>query len=521
MPITTANILNEARKYLGVQEGSATHKAIINKYNSIKPLPRDYQVTYYDDWCDVFISFLAIETGAIDLIGRECSVQRHIDIFKSLGIWIEDGNITPKPGDIITFDWDSYSQPTDGWADHIGIVESISDGIITTIEGNANNAVTRCYYNIGNANIRGYARPSYQTDANHSPYNGGPLVNAGRTISQNNIRLIIEHAKKYNIKPSFLIAQMYIESHWGDPNTSIVGSVDNNWSGISEPFTAPSDLGINMRRGSARPSNEGGYYVHFETLNDYFKAYTFILSNRNGIYKVEGTTSIETFCKGLFRIGGALYDYAASGYQHYLNMLVPTYNAIKQQNPGKLELIDASDTTNDDTGNYNPGTNESFTLIYENGTFYPNTTINVRDYPSTQGNILAQYTTGESVIYDSYVVNDGYVWLSYISFSGTRQYLAWRVHGGEKFGTIPSDTSGDFTLTSETGTFYPNTTINVRDYPSTQGIILAQYTTGESVVYDSYVSNDGYVWLSYLASSGARRYLAWRVQDGEKFGTIV
>ena len=314
---------------------------------------------------------------------------------------------------------------------------------------------------------------------------------------------------------------MYIESHWGDPNTSIVGSVDNNWSGISEPFTAPSDLGINMRRGSARPSNEGGYYVHFETLNDYFKAYTFILSNRNGIYKVEGTNSIETFCKGLFRIGGALYDYAASGYQHYLNMLVPTYNAIKQQNPGKLELIDASDTTNDDTGNYNPGTNESFTLIYENGTFYPNTTINVRDYPSTQGNILAQYTTGESVIYDSYVVNDGYVWLSYIASSGARRYLAWRVHGGEKFGTIPSDTSGDFTLTSETGTFYPNTTINVRDYPSTQGSILAQYTTGESVVYDSYVSNDGYVWLSYLASSGARRYLAWRVQDGEKFGTIV
>lgn len=521
MTTTAVNILDEARKYLGVEQGSLTHQSIINEYNSIKPLPVGYQVTYYDDWCDTFISFLAIKTGAIDLIGRECGVERHIDIFKKLGIWIEDGSIQPKPGDIITFNWDTNSQPNDGWADHIGIVESVSNNTLTTIEGNSNRAVRRCYYSIGNGNIRGYARPSYQTGANESPYNGGSLVNAGRTISQDNIRLVIQYAKKYNLRPSFLITQMFIESHWGDPKTSIVGSVDNNWSGISEPFTAPADLNINMRRGSARPSNEGGYYVHFETLNDYFKAYTFILSNRNGIYKVEGTTSIESFCKGLFRIGGATNDYAASGYQHYLDMLIPTYNAIKQQNPGKLEAIDASNATNDGTGNYNPGTNESFTPIYETGTFYPNTTINVRDYPSTQGNVVAQYTTGESVVYDSYIVNGGYVWLSYISFSGPRRYLAWRVQGGEKFGTIPLGTNEGFTPIYETGTFYPNTTINVRDYPGTQGNIIAQYTTGESVVYDFYVVNNGYVWLSYTASSGARRYLAWRVQGGEKFGTIV
>ncbi|WP_346905995.1 SH3 domain-containing protein, partial [Clostridium sp.] len=126
-----------------------------------------------------------------------------------------------------------------------------------------------------------------------------------------------------------------------------------------------------------------------------------------------------------------------------------------------------------------------------------------------------------SLVYDSYVVNGGYVWLSYISFSGARRYIAWRVNGGETFGTIPSGSNKGFTPISETGTFYPNTTINVRDYPSTQGNILAQYTTGESLVYDSYVVNGGYVWLSYLASSGARRYIAWRVNGGETFGTIV
>ncbi|MFS0946551.1 SH3 domain-containing protein [Enterococcus casseliflavus] len=61
------------------------------------------------------------------------------------------------------------------------------------------------------------------------------------------------------------------------------------------------------------------------------------------------------------------------------------------------------------------------------GTFYPNTTVNVRDYPSTKGNVVSRYTAGESVNYDSYVINDGYIWLSYIAGSGSRRYVAWRV----------------------------------------------------------------------------------------------
>ncbi|WP_141669555.1 glucosaminidase domain-containing protein, partial [Clostridium septicum] len=332
MTTTAQNILNEARKYIGVTQGSSEHHSIINTYNSVQPLPRRYQVSYDDSWCDAFISFLAIKTGAIDIIGRECSVNNHITtVFKPLGIWIEDGSIKPKPGDIITFHWNSYSQPNDGWADHIGIVESVSNDTITTIEGNSSSAVCRCNYSIGDCRIRGYARPRYKTDANSSPYNGGSLVNAGYTMSQNNIRLLIPYAKKYNLRPSFLIAQMFIESYWGN---STVGRVDNNWTGISEPFTAPAGFGINMRRGLSRPSNEGRHYVHFETFHDFAKAYPFVLSNRNGLYKVEGVTSIEAFCKGLFRIGGAASDYAGdgNGFQNYWEMLIPTYAAIKRQN---------------------------------------------------------------------------------------------------------------------------------------------------------------------------------------------
>lgn len=171
-------------------------------------------------------------------------------------------------------------------------------------------------------------------------YTGGDMTNAGYTISQANLNLIRKNAKAMNLRPSFLVAQMFIESHWGDPNTSYVGNVDHNWNGISEPFSVPADLGVQMSQGTARPANEGGYYVHFETLADYFKAYAFLLSKRNGIYNVAGATSIDAFCKGLFRVGGATYDYAAAGYESYRTMLRPTYSAIINQNGAKISQLD-------------------------------------------------------------------------------------------------------------------------------------------------------------------------------------
>lgn len=166
---TVTQILNKAKSYIGTVQGDAKHKAIIDKYNSVKPLPVGYAVKYSDDWCDTFITTLAIETGAVDIIGRECGVQRHIDIFKQKGIWIEDGRITPKPGDIITFNWDEYSSNNNGFADHIGIVESVKNGQITTIEGNTDRACKRRTYQVGNGYIRGFARPKYAAETTTTP----------------------------------------------------------------------------------------------------------------------------------------------------------------------------------------------------------------------------------------------------------------------------------------------------------------------------------------------------------------
>ena len=155
-------VLAAAAAMVGVKGGSAEHQRLVNDYNSVRPLPVGYAVKNTDDWCDIFTTVIFQREGLSDLIGRECGVERHIHIFKRLGIWNEDGNSTPSAGDIITFNWDKDTQQNDGWADHIGIVEKVKNGIIHTIEGNSNNVVKRNTYRIGHGNIRGFATPRYK-----------------------------------------------------------------------------------------------------------------------------------------------------------------------------------------------------------------------------------------------------------------------------------------------------------------------------------------------------------------------
>ena len=157
-------ILRAAASLVGVRSGSAAHHQLVKDYNSINPLPVGYAVKNSDDWCDVFVTTVFQREGLSHLIGRECGVERHIQIFKRLGIWNEDGASTPKAGDIITFNWDQDSQPNNGFADHIGIVERVENGLIHTIEGNSGDVgtVKRNVYRIGHGNIRGFATPRYR-----------------------------------------------------------------------------------------------------------------------------------------------------------------------------------------------------------------------------------------------------------------------------------------------------------------------------------------------------------------------
>ena len=154
---TVNELLNQARAWIGKKESNGSHKEIIDIYNGHKPLARGYKVKYTDSWCATFISALAIKCNCTDIIPIEASCGKMIELFKNIGCWQEDGNVTPNPGDIIFYDWDKK----DGWPEHVGIVESVSGNQITAIEGNKSDAVARRTITVGNTSIRGYGVPKY------------------------------------------------------------------------------------------------------------------------------------------------------------------------------------------------------------------------------------------------------------------------------------------------------------------------------------------------------------------------
>ena len=76
---------------------------------------------------------------------------------------------------------------------------------------------------------------------------------------------------------------------------------------------------------------------------------------------------------------------------------------------------------------------------YKNGIFTPNDTIFVRDIPSTSGNHIATYVSGESLTYHTIHMGNEYVWLQYSRGNGQQGYIPCREFNeelGELWGTI-------------------------------------------------------------------------------------
>ena len=160
-----SKVLEQAKEWLGKKESDGSHKAIIDIYNAHKPLARGYKVKYTDSWCATFVSAVAIKLGYTDIMPLECSCGQMITLAQNKGIWVENDAYTPKAADIILYDWDDNgSGDNKGWADHIGIVEKVANGVITVIEGNLNDAVARRTIAVNGKTIRGYIVPKYDAE---------------------------------------------------------------------------------------------------------------------------------------------------------------------------------------------------------------------------------------------------------------------------------------------------------------------------------------------------------------------
>jgi len=106
------------------------------------------------EWCACFVSWCADQCGYIKsgAVPKYSYCQTGMEWFQDAGRFQPaHGSYTPKPGDIVFFDWEG-----DGHVDHTGIVEYVKGGELHTIEGNNGDAVRRDNYSLNSSDLAGY-----------------------------------------------------------------------------------------------------------------------------------------------------------------------------------------------------------------------------------------------------------------------------------------------------------------------------------------------------------------------------
>lgn len=113
---------------------------------------RWYGFSTHVDWCAVFVSWCADQSGLLDdgSMPKFAVCDDGIRWFIERGRWF-NRSIEPWPGMIIFFDWND-----DGRSDHVGIVEKCENEMIYVIEGNSGDACRRQRYPLGSGEIAGY-----------------------------------------------------------------------------------------------------------------------------------------------------------------------------------------------------------------------------------------------------------------------------------------------------------------------------------------------------------------------------
>ncbi|MGQ7457086.1 peptidoglycan amidohydrolase family protein [Streptococcus suis] len=168
----------------------------------------------------------------------------------------------------------------------------------------------------------------------------GDLSFNGAILKSEVLKKILAKCKEHDILPSYALTILHYEGLWG---TSAVGKADNNWGGMTWTGQGNRPSGVTVTQGSARPSNEGGHYMHYATVDDFLTDWFYLL-RANGSYKVSGAKTFSEAIKGMFKVGGAKYDYAASGFDSYIVGASSRLKAIESEN-GSLDKFDKQTVT--------------------------------------------------------------------------------------------------------------------------------------------------------------------------------
>lgn len=175
------------------------------------------------------------------------------------------------------------------------------------------------------------------------------LVNGNYTLPDKRTKQITKFSiEKLNCPPSLPICIFFLESWWGNSNVAIK---NNNWAGMSwasswKGTSFKRASGVTIEKGTSRGS-EGGAYIRYKNIEDFFIDWAYNM-RRGGIYKIADTgKNFEQGVKGMFRYGGASYDYATGGgtnsydrYNAYYTKMKSIRNSINKRNNNILDKLD-------------------------------------------------------------------------------------------------------------------------------------------------------------------------------------
>lgn len=216
----------------------------------------------------------------------------------------------------------------------------------------------------------------------------------------------IQDYRTSKVLPSITIGQAILESGWGKSylateGKNLFGIKVGDWRG--EIISLPTKEYIKGQWITVN-ANFRKYRNYGESIKDHSE-----LLNKSWYSQVIQAKDYKAQAKALQSCG-----YATD--PNYANLLI---QIIEENN---LQQYDKVTTESVGVKSYKE-TGKAIVLVEQ---------LNIRNEPSTKGSPVRTYYKGEFFYYDSVFINEGYYWTSYISYEGTRRYVASRTIDGSE-----------------------------------------------------------------------------------------
>lgn len=143
---------------IGAEELGTLHQRLVEEYNKIVPLPRNYKVSLNDPWCAIYASAMW-HRWAEGWFPYECSCGKMIEAAKAAGKFWHRAATNGHIGWLMFYDWER-----DGSPDHVGYIIDVDKqfGRIRTVEGNYSNQVKERYIPLADSRIYGFIELQYE-----------------------------------------------------------------------------------------------------------------------------------------------------------------------------------------------------------------------------------------------------------------------------------------------------------------------------------------------------------------------